>query len=64
MNLNKMEDPSLDASLSCFPPSLRRRNNKIITRYRGRERPGWERGVGREKGSKIRYGGKPRGPEE
>lgn len=59
MNLKKKEGPSGDASIL-----LRRGNNKIVTRGRGRERLGWERGGGEKKWGKIRYGRKPRGPKE
>jgi hypothetical protein len=48
--LNKKEGPSKDVSIPL------RRGKKIIMGSRGRERPEWERGGGRERGSRIRYG--------
>jgi hypothetical protein len=45
MNFNKKEDPNVNTSI------LLRRRNKIITRGRGREGPGWERREGGELGT-------------
>jgi hypothetical protein len=50
VKFNKKESPSVATSIPL------RKGNKIITRGRGREGPGWERETGGEKRGKGRWG--------
>jgi hypothetical protein len=51
IKLNKKEDPNVDTSIPL------RTRNKRITALRENERPGWERGWGREEEDRIRSEG-------